>query len=291
MQNLSNIQYRIIMVIAILGILLIPFRVVQQATPKADAVSPLSRTTDYEQAVISATSKVSPAVVSVIISKDVPILEKYYIDPFKDTLGSDPAFNNFFGPSFLIPQYKQNGVERKEVGGGSGFIISSDGLILTNKHVISDPKAIYTVLLNDGRKFNAKAVMQSDTLDIAAIKVEATDLPTVKLGNSSMVKPGQTAIVIGNALAQFRNTISVGVISGMARTVNASGGGKTETLEDVFQTDAAINPGNSGGPLINTRGEVIGVNVAVAQGAQNIGFAIPINAVKNIIRNLISSAR
>ncbi len=291
MQNSSVTGYKIIIAVAIFGLLLIPLHAVRQAPSATAAVSPLSRTTDYEQSVISATAKVSPAVVSVIISKDVPILEKYYIDPFKDTLGNDRTFNNFFGPSFLIPQYKQNGVERKEVGGGSGFIVSSDGIILTNKHVISDPKAMYTVLLNDGRKFDAKVITQSSTLDIAALKVEATDLPTVKLGNSNMVKPGQTAIAIGNALAQFRNTVSVGVISGMARTVNASGGGKTETLEDVFQTDAAINPGNSGGPLINTRGEVIGVNVAVAQGAQNIGFAIPINKVKSLVKDLIKGVQ
>ncbi len=284
----NKVPYAIITTAAILGLGLIPFR--GQSDQAIAAVS-LSRTTDYEQSIISAVDKVSPAVVSIIISKDVPILEKYYIDPFKGMYENDPHMQNFFGPSFKIPQYRQNGVERKEVGGGSGFIISEDGVIMTNKHVISDPKAIYTVLLNDGRRFDAKVSMQSSTLDIAALKVEATDLPTVKLGNSNVVKPGQTAIAIGNALAQFRNTVSVGVISGMARTVNASGGGMTETLEDVFQTDAAINPGNSGGPLINTRGEVVGVNVAVAQGAQNIGFAIPINKVKSIARNLLSNAQ
>lgn len=284
----NKAPYAIITAAAILGLGLIPF---YGKPDQAAAAVPLSKTTDYEQSVVSAVDKVSPAVVSIIISKDVPILEKYYIDPFKGMYENDPNAQNFFGPSFKIPQYRQNGVEKKEVGGGSGFIMSEDGLILTNKHVVSDSKAMYTVLLNDGRKFEAKVMMQSPTLDIAALKVEAKDLPTVKLGNSKMVKPGQTAIAIGNALAQFRNTVSVGVISGMARTVSASGGGKTETLEDVIQTDAAINPGNSGGPLINTRGEVVGVNVAVAQGAQNIGFAIPINAVKTTIRNLISSAR
>lgn len=257
----------------------------------ASAAVQLSRTTDYEQSVVNAVNKVSPAVVSVIISKDVPIIEQYYVDPFSGSFGGDPNFQSFFGPSFKIPQYKQKGVERKEVGGGSGFIISADGIILTNKHVVSDPKASYTVLLNDGRKLDAKVLMQSDTLDIAALKVEAKDLPTVTLGNSTFLKQGQTAIAIGNALAEFRNTVSVGVISGMARTINAGGGGMVEKLEDIIQTDAAINPGNSGGPLINTRGEVIGVNVAVAQGAQNIGFSIPINKVKTTIRDILKTGK
>lgn len=275
--------YSFITVAVAIGLISLPFHAVPN---NASAAVPLSQTTDYEQSVINAVSKVSPAVVSVIISKDVPILQKYYIDPFQGTLGNDQGFQNFFGPSFKIPQYKQNGTEKKEVGGGSGFIISSDGIIITNKHVVSDPKASYTVLLNDGRKLDAKVLMRSETLDIAALKVDAKDLPTVQLGNSGRLKPGQTAIAIGNALAQFRNTVSVGVISGMARTVSAGGGDTSEVLQDVIQTDAAINPGNSGGPLINTRGEVIGVNVAVAQGAQNIGFSIPINQVRSIINRL-----
>jgi len=275
--------YSFVIAVVVVGLITLPFHVVPN---NASAAISLSQTTDYEQSVINAVSKVSPAVVSIIISKDVPILQKYYIDPFQGSLGNDQNFQNFFGPSFKIPQYKQSGTEKKEVGGGSGFIISSDGIIVTNKHVVSDPKASYTVLLNDGRRLDAKVLMRSDTIDIAALKVDAKDLPTVQLGNSGRLKPGQTAIAIGNALAQFRNTVSVGVISGMARTISAGGGDASEVLQDVIQTDAAINPGNSGGPLINTRGEVVGVNVAVAQGAQNIGFSIPINQVRSIINGL-----
>ena len=172
------------------------------------------------------------------------------------------------------------------MGGGSGFIISSDGLILTNKHVVLDKQASYTVFTNDGKKYEAKVLARDPSQDLAVLKVDATGFPTVDLGDSDSLELGQTAIAIGNALGEFRNTVSVGVISGLSRTVTAAGGGLSETIEGVVQTDAAINPGNSGGPLLNLRGEVVGINTAIASDAQNIGFAIPINRAKRAIQSV-----
>lgn len=234
-----------------------------------------------EEAITGIVKKYSPAVVSIIISKDVPVLERCYINPF----GNDPFFQQFFG-NFLVPSECQKGYEKKEVGGGTGFIISSDGLILTNKHVVSDTQAEYTVLTNDEKKYIATVLARDPLKDLAIIKIEALDLPTVVLGDSDSIQIGQTVIAIGNALGEFRNTISAGIVSGLARTIIASGGGQSEELRNIIQTDAAINPGNSGGPLLNLRGEVIGVNVAVAENAQGIGFALPINEAKKAVNGV-----
>jgi len=189
-------------------------------------------------------------------------------------------------------QQCQKGTKLQEIGGGSGFIVSSDGLIVTNKHVVYDEAASYTVLNNDGKKYDAKVLARDPNRDIAIIKISADNLPVVNLGNSDGLKLGQTAIAIGNALGEFRNTVSTGVISGLSRNVIASGSGiGTEKLEDLIQTDAAINQGNSGGPLLNLKGEVIGVNVAMVSGAQSIGFSIPINQVKKAIESVKSAGR
>jgi Trypsin-like serine proteases, typically periplasmic, contain C-terminal PDZ domain len=224
-------------------------------------------------------------VVSIIISKDVPVFEQYYTNPFEDI---PPEWQEFFGPffQFKIPQYRQKGTEKQEIGGGTGFIVSSDGLILTNKHVVSDKNASYTVYLNTGEKYEAKVLAVDPIDDIALIKIEAHNLPTLTLGDSDGIKVGQTVIAIGNALGEFRNTVSVGVVSGLSRSITASdASGNTETIDNVIQTDAAINLGNSGGPLINLKGEVIGINTAIASGAENIGFAIPINRAKKAIES------
>ncbi len=174
--------------------------------------------------------------------------------------------------------------EKQKVGGGTGFIVSSDGLIVTNKHVVSDKDAEYTVYLSDGKKYKAKVLAVHPVDDLALIKINASGLPTLKLGDSDKIKLGQFVLAIGNALAEFQNTVSFGVISGLKRSITASDeSGGVERLEDLIQTDAAINFGNSGGPLINLRGEVIGINTAIAGGAENIGFAIPVNRVKKMI--------
>ena len=236
-----------------------------------------------ESSVIDAVKKASPAVVSIVITKDVPVIEQYYqeFDPFGDDFFNDFFGNNGFG--FRVPQQKQNGTEKREVGGGSGFFISADGYIVTNKHVVNDDKAEYTVLTNDGKKYDAEVLAKDGTLDVAILKVKGNGFPYLAFGDSDKLKPGQTVIAIGNALAEFRNSVSVGVVSGLSRSVVAGDMfGKSEQLEGVIQTDAAINPGNSGGPLLDIAGKVIGVNVAVSYGAENIGFALTSNTVKNI---------
>lgn len=240
----------------------------------------------YENAVVQAVQDANPSVVSIIVSKDLPIIERCAVDPFGNL---SPNVRDFFGNDFGFGFYEpcQKGTEKKEIGGGSGFIVSEDGLIVTNKHVVLDKDAEYTVLTNSGEKYDAKVIARDPMQDIAILKIDAVGLSPVKLGDSDSLKLGQTAIAIGNALGEFRNTVSVGVISGLARSITASGaGGFVERIEDVIQTDSAINQGNSGGPLLNLWGEVIGVNTAVVIGAQNIGFAIPINRVKRDIKSV-----
>jgi S1-C subfamily serine protease len=241
----------------------------------------------YEAQLVNVVKKASPAVVSITITKNVPVIEQYYVNPF----GNDPFFQQFFGDQFQIPQYRQKGTQKQEVGGGSGFIISANGLVLTNKHVVSDTEAEYTVFTNDGKKYPAQVLARDPVQDLAVLKIDAAGLPTLALADSDNIEAGQIAIAIGNALGEFRNTVNVGVISGIGRTITASGGGTSETLQNVIQTDASINPGNSGGPLLNLIGEVIGINTAVAQGAQSIGFAIPINQAKRDINDAITKGK
>lgn len=241
---------------------------------------------DYEEAVIGAVERASPSVVSIAISKDVPLIENCAVDPFANL---PPELKGMFGNGFQFSQQCESTTkkERKDVGGGSGFIVSEDGLILTNKHVVYDKTAAYTVFTNDGKKYPAKVLARDSVNDVALIKINVTGLRAATLGDSDSIKLGQTAIVIGNALGEFRNTVSLGVVSGLSRNVTAGGSGfGNETIQGVIQTDAAINPGNSGGPLLNLRGEVIGMNTAMASGAQNIGFAIPINSAKRAIESV-----
>lgn len=242
--------------------------------------------TTQEEAVIAAFKNYSPAVVSIIISKNVPTYEQYYTTPDSGSSPFDQFFGFNFGPQIQVPQLRQNGTQLQQVGAGSGFIISGDGLILTNKHVVSDTAAEYTVITSDDKKYVAKVLARDPAQDLALVKIEgASPFPTVVLGDSSKVQTGQSVIAIGNALGQFDNTISVGVVSGQKRTITAgdASSASSETLENLIQTDAAINEGNSGGPLLNLKGEVIGVNTAIAQGAQNVGFVIPINSAKRDI--------
>ncbi len=229
-----------------------------------------------DELVVQVVEQSFPAVVSVVATKDVPVIEKFFVDPF----GNDPLFKQFFGgdSGFRIPQFRQKGTQTQEVSIGSGFIASSDGLVITNKHVVSDATADYTIFLNDGSKKSAKVLARDPMQDLAVLKIEGSEYSFLKLGDSSKVKIGQSAVAIGNALGEFRNTVSVGVVSGLQRSIVASGASTgPEMLQELIQTDAAINPGNSGGPLLNLRGEVIGINTAIAQGAENIGFSIPVN--------------
>lgn len=238
---------------------------------------------EEESAVISAVEKASPAVVSIIVTKDIPKLDQFYLDPFFN----DPFFNPFGLRPPTQPDPGDVETEKQEIGGGTGFIVSADGYIVTNRHVVEDEEAEYTVITNKGEKLPAQILAIDSFLDLAVIKVGAKDLPVIELGDSDKAKIGQTVIAIGNSLGEFSNTVSKGIISGLGRDLRAGDGyGRTELLEEVIQTDAAINPGNSGGPIVNLAGQAIGVNVAMAQGAENIGFAIPINEVAKIFQSV-----
>lgn len=170
---------------------------------------------------------------------------------------------------------------------GSGFIISSDGLIITNKHVVSDTTATYKVLTNDNKKYDVTKIYRDPLNDLSILKINASGLKPLKLGDSSHLKLGQLAIAIGTPLGEFTNTVTKGIISGLGRGITAGSPfeGYVEKLDNVIQTDAPISPGNSGGPLLNSSGEVIGINAAIAQQGQNIGFAIPVNVIKDLIDN------
>jgi len=236
-----------------------------------------------DELVVKVVESASPAVVSIIASKDVPVVERFFAE--------DPFLRDFFGEGFLVPRERKLGTERKEVSAGSGFVVSSDGLIVTNKHVVSDAEAEYTVFFSDGNKKEAKVLARDPLQDLAILKIEGSNHSFLKL-SSSKIKIGQTAIAIGNALGEFSNTISVGVISGLQRSIVAFGSPQgPESLEELIQTDAAINPGNSGGPLLNLLGEVVGINTAVAQGAENIGFAIPIEKAIRAIESVKSTGK
>ena len=169
---------------------------------------------------------------------------------------------------------------------GTGFIVSADGLIVTNKHVVSGaPGAKYKVITKDDQEYEVRLISKDPANDIAILKIEATGLKPVELGESANLKVGQFVVAIGTALGEFRHTVTTGVISGLGRGITAGSifEGYVERLDNVIQTDAAINPGNSGGPLLNSAGQVIGINVAIAQDAQNVGFAIPVDTVKSAL--------
>ena len=172
-----------------------------------------------------------------------------------------------------------------QTGGGSGFVVRKDGLIVTNKHVVSSTTATYTVTISTGKTYSAQVVSRDPAADLALVKINVSNLIVVTLGDSSKLSLGQNVVAIGNTLGEYQNTVTTGVISGLNRTITAGDGyGSSETLSNVIQTDAAINPGNSGGPLINLNGEVVGINTAVDSQGQSVGFAIPINSVKSQIQ-------
>lgn len=213
--------------------------------------------TENEQTIASVVDKVSPSVVSIITSTS-----------------------------------SRNGMS-SQAAAGTGMIVTKDGYILTNKHVVNGARTV-SVITSDGKTYDDVQVVGTDPLnDIAFLKIaKANDLPAVTLGDSKTVRTGQTVIAIGNALGQYQNTVTSGIISGLGRPVIASdGASESESLSDLLQTDAAINSGNSGGPLLNAAGQVIGINTAVAQDAQSIGFSIPIGAAKGMLNNIIETGK
>ncbi len=221
---------------------------------------------EEDSATIDAVNKVSPAVVSIV---GVPDQQQ------------DMFSINGFGFS--------GGTQKTS---GSGFILTADGLIATNKHVVSDRNLKYTVALADGRTLDATVVSLDPSYDFAIVRVQAKDLPFVELGSSDSTKIGERVVAIGNAFGEFQNTVTAGVVSARNRTIQASDGvSRVELLEGLIQTDAAINPGNSGGPLINLAGQVIGVNTATDTASQNIGFAIPIDDAKVAIESVIKNGK
>ncbi len=242
-----------------------------QAAPAIQTGLPISAESNFITQVVE---KVGPAVVRIDSSRTVT---SRVPDAF-----NDPFFREFFGSAF--PSQPSQRVER---GSGSGFIISANGQILTNAHVVDGADTV-TVTLKDGRNFQGKVLGTDPVTDVAVVKIEAANLPTVGLGDSEQLQPGEWAIAIGNPLG-LDNTVTVGIISATGRS--SSQVGVPDKRVNFIQTDAAINPGNSGGPLLNQRGEVIGMNTAIIQGAQGLGFAIPINKAQDIAQQLISTGK
>lgn len=235
--------------------------------------SPVVPSTTNPNFVVGVVQKVGPAVVRIDSSRTINAQV-----PEED----DPFFRRYFGNT--APSQPRQRVER---GSGSGFIINANGQILTNSHVVDGADTV-TVTLKDGRTFNGRVQGEDPVTDVAVIKIEANNLPTVPLGNSEALQPGEAVIAIGNPLG-LNNTVTSGILSATGRS--SSDIGATDKRVDYIQTDAAINPGNSGGPLLNARGEVIGMNTAIIRGAQGLGFAIPINTAQRIAQELIAKGR
>src|SRR3989344_4378429 len=233
---------------------------------------------DEESVVIDIVEKLASSVVTVGIEQ---IKQTVELDPF------DP-----FG-FFNLP--RRGETQKIENDIGSGFIVSGDGLVVTNKHVVSQSNAKYKVITSENKTYEVTNIYRDPANDIAILKIDPAgeSLKPVEMGDSNTIKVGQTVVAMGTPLGEFRGTVTKGIISGLGSGITAGSPfeGFAEELDDVIQTDAAINPGNSGGALINSSGQVIGVNVAVAQGAQNIGFALPINIVRDSLKQFQTSGK
>lgn len=241
-----------------------------------------------DRVTIDAVNKASPAVVAILVTANVKPAQRL------DAFDLDP-YGQLFRPRQEQEAPQDAASRRQEVGGGSGFFVTSDGIVVTNKHVAQNQAfgdgVEYTVLTNDGQKIPAKLLATDPVLDLAFLKVEGSGYPTLPFGDSEKIVAGQTVIAIGNALGEFRNTVTKGVISGLNRRIVAGDDFDSELIEEAIQTDAAINPGNSGGPLIDLQGNVVGVNTAVSERGQLLGFALPISIVKRDLANVQKSGR
>lgn len=222
---------------------------------------------DEQEATIRAIKKVMPSVVSIIVYDEEELL---LID--------------------LSTGQQSKKTEKVKKGSGTGFIISADGLILTNKHVVGsaeEKSAQYQVVLNSGKEYYAQLIGKDPINDLAVLKIFDKNLPSVELGDSDKLEIGTSVIAIGNVLGKYQNSVTKGIVSGLERNLVASdSSGNTENLSNTIQTDAEINLGNSGGPLISLDGKVIGVNVAIDEAGKSIGFAIPINDAKPVIKSV-----
>ncbi len=249
---------------AVLGKLPVKFNPLKSGTGTTQSSTQTNTVVLEENAVISAVEKSSPSVVAIGIAQRA-------INPF----------NPFSAPN--------SGNTNNTIG--TGFAVSDSGIIVTNRHVVSDLGTKYSVITKDGKKLEVTKIYRDPNLDLALVQINGSIPKQLELGDSSKIKVGQTAIAIGNALGRFDNTVTTGIVSGLGRAVSAGDpfSGETEQLDNLIQTDAAINPGNSGGPLLNSAGQVVGVNVATTEGAQNIGFAIPINSVKALVDEFVKN--
>ena len=240
--------------------------------------------TEHEKKITEAVEKVLPAVVSITITKEVKDIPKALpLDFFRL-----PHYQEFL--EHEIEHAPKDDKGRIKVGGGSGFFVSRDGLILTNRHVVIDKHAAYSILAPGDKNYEAAVLARDPINDVAILKIKGkvSEVPFINTGATKNLKLGQSVIAVGNALGEFQNTVSTGVISGLSRFISAAADvmGHQERLRGLIQTDAAINPGNSGGPLVNLDGEAVGINVAVVFGAQNIGFAIPIERAKKDLEEI-----
>lgn len=236
----------------------------------------LPAATPFEDTVPAVIAKAIPSVVSIIGERDIAEVEIVCTNERAGRLG--------FSIQICTPQPKKS-THVQKVAAGTGFLVTSDGKVITNKHVVADESIRYVAILSDGAKKPCTVLYRDPTDDIALLQIDGGPYDPIKLGNSNAIRLGERTVVIGNALGEFQNSISSGIISGLGRTIIAlTGNGGFEKLTNVIQTDAAINPGNSGGPLLDGAGEAIGVNVAMVAGSQNIGFAIPINRIRDAIR-------
>lgn len=250
--------------------------IIKDPTPEQQRISEMVGRKSHEERQITVARLADPAVVSVVSEAETASPEREFHDPF-----------SFFFDDPFQPQPEEEQV------GGSGFIVSSDGYMITNRHVVERDDLNYQVLTNEGERFETEVVERDPVLDIAVLKIqEDSEFEYLSFADSDDLQLGQSVMAIGNALGEFQNSVSTGVVSGLSRSITAGGArGQTEFLDEVIQTDAAINFGNSGGPLLDLEGRVIGVNVAMAFGSQNIGFAIPSNLVSPVVDSVRETGR
>lgn len=229
--------------------------------------------------IVQIAKRICPAVITIVASRDLPKVDDFYFLPIR-------------GEKVALPK-KITGNQPTKIGGGSGFIVSRDGYVLTCNHVVEDHEADYTVIVDPDHKYSAKILAKDPLIDMAILKIDGHDFPFLKLGNSDKVELGEAVIAVGNPLGEFEDTLSAGIISGLSRKITAYNGfdAKSTNLRGLIQTDAAINPGNSGGPLVNMNGEVVGINTAMIMGAENIGFALPINYIKEDLKEVKTTGK